>query len=126
MPNQSDVRWFVITTLASWNLVSGFGFYAYILDCFFNYPPEHEKRQFKYHTFSGRINQDIVIGITMVMFLQILSTILLCLALNGTKRKCFIYGIFISMAFPCACLPVWPLAVAHVSIALAALSYYFG
>ncbi|XP_052841534.1 uncharacterized protein LOC128255813 isoform X2 [Drosophila gunungcola] len=108
MPNQSDVRWFVITTLASWNLVSGFGFYAYILDCFFNYPPEHEKRQFKYHTFSGRINQDIVIGITM------------------TKRKCFIYGIFISMAFPCACLPVWPLAVAHVSIALAALSYYFG
>uniref|UniRef100_A0A6P4E8V7 Uncharacterized protein LOC108041155 n=1 Tax=Drosophila rhopaloa TaxID=1041015 RepID=A0A6P4E8V7_DRORH len=126
MPSRPDERWFVITTLASWNLLGGFGFYAYIMDCYLNYPPEHEKRQFQYHTFSGSINQDIVIGITVVMLCQILSTILLCLALNEAKRKCFFYGIFISMAFPCACLPVWPLAVTHVSIVLIALSYYFG
>jgi len=34
MPNRSNERWFVIITLASWNLISGFGFYAYVLDCY--------------------------------------------------------------------------------------------
>ncbi|XP_032570232.1 uncharacterized protein LOC116800308 [Drosophila sechellia] len=125
MPDRSNQRWFVIATLASWNLMSGFGFYAYILDCYVNYPPDHQRRQFKYHTFAGTIDKDIVMGITVVMLCQILSSILLCFALDEKKRTCLIYGIFISLAFPFACLPVWPLAVTHVSLVLVALSYYF-
>ncbi|XP_017051736.1 uncharacterized protein LOC108095226 isoform X2 [Drosophila ficusphila] len=81
--------------------------------------------QFKYHTFPGSINRDIVIGVTVVMLCQIISTISLCLSLNQSKRICLVYGIVFSMTFPCACLPLWPLAVTHISIALVALSYYF-
>ncbi|XP_043645307.1 uncharacterized protein LOC122614727 [Drosophila teissieri] len=126
MPHRSSERWFFIAFLAAWNLLSGFGFYAYVLDCYVNYPPEHQRRQFKYHTFAGTIDRDIVIGTTVVMLCQIVSSILLCFALNEKKRICLIYGIFMSMTFPCACLPVWPLAVTHVSLVLIVLSYYFG
>ncbi|XP_016958004.1 uncharacterized protein LOC108030000 [Drosophila biarmipes] len=125
MPNRSNERWFVIVTLASWNLIAGFGFYAYVLDCYVNYPPDHPKRMFKYHTFPGTIDYDIVIGVTVVMLCLIVSSILLCLALNESRRICLIYGIFISVTFPCACLPAWPLAVTHVTLALVVLSYYF-
>ncbi|XP_017033233.1 uncharacterized protein [Drosophila kikkawai] len=123
MPNEENKRRFVIATLATWNILAGFGFYAYILDCYVYYPPNHQKRKFKYHTFYGTINQDVLIGISVVMVCQIISSVLLCLALKEYKNQFLFYGIFLSMAFPCACLPVWPLAVAHVSLALWALSY---
>ncbi|XP_017077252.2 uncharacterized protein LOC108112022 [Drosophila eugracilis] len=125
MPNRSNERCFAIAILASWNLISGFGFYAYILDCYANYPLSHQKRHFQYHTFQGTINQDVFIGITFVMIGLIISSILLLLALNESKRNCLVYGICISMLFPCACLPVWPLAVTHVSLVLIVLSYHF-
>lgn len=103
MPDRSNQRWFVIATLASWNLMSGFGFYAYILDCYgqlvhvlpanvyifpsVNYPFDHQRRQFKYHTFAGTIDKDVVMGITVVMLCQIVSSILLCFALDEVKFK---------------------------------------
>ncbi|XP_039483344.1 uncharacterized protein LOC120446439 [Drosophila santomea] len=125
MPQRSIERWFFIATLAAWNVISGCGFYAYVLDSYVNYPTDHQRRKFKYHTFAGTIDRDIVIGTTIVMLCQIVASILLCFALNQKKRICLIYGIFMSMIFPCACLPVWPLAVAHVTLVLIVLSYYF-
>ncbi|KAH8369498.1 hypothetical protein KR200_001110 [Drosophila serrata] len=110
MPNEENKRWCVIVSLATWNILAGFGFYAYILDCYVNYPPGHEKRKFMYHTFHGTINQDVLIGISVVMVCQIISSVILCLALKEYRSTFLVFGIFFSMPFPVACLPVWPLA----------------
>ncbi|KAH8254319.1 hypothetical protein KR032_009458, partial [Drosophila birchii] len=111
MPNKENRRRFVLASLATWNILAGFGFYAYILDCYVNYPLGHEKRKFKYHVYYGTINQDVLIGISLVMVCQIISSVLLCLALKAASLAiCLPYGVSVSMAFPCACLPVWPLA----------------
>ncbi|KAH8254989.1 hypothetical protein KR038_011899, partial [Drosophila bunnanda] len=110
MPNEGSQRCCVIASLAMWNILAGFGFYAYILDCYVNYPPDHEKRQFIYHTFHGTINQDVLIGISVVVVCQIISSVVLCFALKESRSKCLVYGVVLSMPFPCACLPVWPLA----------------
>lgn len=34
MPDRQNQRWCVIATLVAWNMAAGFGFYAYILDCY--------------------------------------------------------------------------------------------
>ncbi|KAH8275137.1 hypothetical protein KR026_000490 [Drosophila bipectinata] len=125
LPIKLNIRRVVISILATWNILGGFGFYAYVLDSYVNYPENHERRRFKYHLFKGRINDEVVIGISVVMLCQILSTVFLVFAFDESRNMFLIYGIVFCLPFAFASLPVWPIAVTHVSLALMTLSFYF-
>ncbi|KAH8319818.1 hypothetical protein KR074_006989, partial [Drosophila pseudoananassae] len=124
MPFKLNIRRVAIGILAIWNILGGFVFYAYVLDSYVNYPENHERRRFKYHLFEGRINEEIVIGISVVMLCQILSTVFLVLAFEESRNMFLVYGIVFCVPFAFASLPVWPIA-GEFSILFKKYLFYF-
>ncbi|KPU77216.1 uncharacterized protein Dana_GF27140, isoform B [Drosophila ananassae] len=125
MPFPITTRWLAISILATWNILGGFGFYAYVLDSYVNYPENHERRKFQYHFYKGHINDEVVIGVSVVMLSQIISTVILGYALKESRKMSLLYGILFCAPFTFASLPIWPIAIVHTALALGALSFVF-
>ncbi|KPU77215.1 uncharacterized protein Dana_GF27140, isoform A [Drosophila ananassae] len=90
-----------------------------------NYPENHERRKFQYHFYKGHINDEVVIGVSVVMLSQIISTVILGYALKESRKMSLLYGILFCAPFTFASLPIWPIAIVHTALALGALSFVF-